>query len=58
MLRIRGKGGRERLVPVLPVAARAVEAYRALLPFPPDPAAPLFLGVARRRRSTSGTCRR
>jgi integrase/recombinase XerC len=45
MLRIRGKGGRERLVPVLPVAARAVEAYLALLPFPPDPAAPLFLGV-------------
>jgi integrase/recombinase XerC len=45
MLRIRGKGGRERLVPVLPVAARAVEAYRALVPFTPDPRAPLFLGV-------------
>jgi integrase/recombinase XerC len=45
MLRIRGKGGRERLVPVLPVAARAVENYRALLPFAPDPAAPLFRGV-------------
>ena len=45
MLRVRGKGGRERLVPVLPAAARAVEAYRALLPFPPDPARPLFLGA-------------
>ena len=45
MLRIRGKGGRERLVPVLPVAARAVEAYRALLPFAPAPAAALFLGA-------------
>jgi integrase/recombinase XerC len=46
MLRIRGKGGRERLVPVLPVAARAVEAYRALLPgAPPPPEAPLFLGA-------------
>lgn len=45
MLRIRGKGGRERLVPVLPVAAAAVEAYRALMPFPPNPAAPLFRGV-------------
>jgi len=45
MLRVRGKGGRERLVPVLPVAAQAVEAYRALMPFPPDPAAPLFRGV-------------
>ena len=44
-LRIRGKGGRERLVPVLPVAARAVETYRALLPFTPGPAAPLFLGA-------------
>lgn len=45
MLRIRGKGGRERLVPVLPAAARAVEAYRALLPFGPAPGAPLFLGA-------------
>ncbi len=45
MLRIRGKGGRERLVPVLPVAARAVEAYRALLPFAPAPADALFLGA-------------
>ncbi len=44
-LRIRGKGGRERLVPVLPVAARAVEAYRALVPFQPGAAAPLFLGA-------------
>ncbi len=45
MLRIRGKGGRERLVPVLPVAARAVETYRALLPFEPSPEAALFLGA-------------
>jgi len=45
MLRVKGKGGKERLVPVLPVAAKAVEAYRALMPFPPDPAAPLFRGV-------------
>jgi integrase/recombinase XerC len=44
-LRIRGKGGRERVVPVLPAAARAVEAYRALLPIAPAPAAPLFLGA-------------
>jgi integrase/recombinase XerC len=44
-VRIRGKGGRERVVPVLPVAARAVESYRALLPFAPEPAAPLFLGA-------------
>ncbi|TPE47584.1 tyrosine recombinase XerC [Amaricoccus solimangrovi] len=44
-LRITGKGGRERLVPVLPVAARAVEDYRALLPYAPGPEAPLFLGA-------------
>jgi integrase/recombinase XerC len=44
-VRIRGKGGRERIVPVLPVAARAVEAYRALCPFAPARSAPLFLGA-------------
>jgi integrase/recombinase XerC len=44
-LRIRGKGGRERLVPVLPVARRAVETYRGLCPFAPEPAAPLFVGA-------------
>jgi integrase/recombinase XerC len=45
VLRIRGKGGRERLVPVLPVAAGAVETYRRLCPFAPPPDAPLFLGT-------------
>ncbi len=45
VLRIRGKGGRERLAPVLPVVARAVETYRALCPYAPGPEAPLFLGV-------------
>jgi integrase/recombinase XerC len=44
-LRIRGKGGRERLVPVLPAAAAAVERYARLCPFPTDPAAPLFRGA-------------
>jgi integrase/recombinase XerC len=45
VLRITGKGGRERLVPVLPVAARAVDAYLRLLPHTPAPDAPLFLGA-------------
>lgn len=45
VLRIRGKGGRERIAPVLPVVARAVESYRTLCPFAPGPAAPLFLGA-------------
>jgi integrase/recombinase XerC len=43
VLRIRGKGGRERIVPVLPVAVRAVEAYRAICPHAPG----------RRRRCSS-----
>jgi integrase/recombinase XerC len=45
MLRIRGKGGKVRLVPVLPVARAAVEEYRGRVPFAPDPAAPLFRGA-------------
>jgi integrase/recombinase XerC len=44
-LRIRGKGGRERLVPVLPVARDAVEAYRRICPYEPGPEAPLFVGA-------------
>lgn len=44
-LRIRGKGGRERMVPVLPVAAAAVEAYRRICPWEPAPDGPLFLGA-------------
>jgi integrase/recombinase XerC len=42
---IRGKGNRERRVPILPVVREAVEAYRALCPFEPAPGAPLFLGA-------------
>ena len=44
-LRITGKGGRQRIVPVLAVARRAVETYRGLCPYEPGPAAPLFLGA-------------
>jgi integrase/recombinase XerC len=44
-LRIRGKGGRDRMVPVLPVARRAVEDYRRLCPLDPGPTGPLFLGA-------------
>lgn len=45
VLKIRGKGRKERVVPVLPVARRAVETYRALCPFAPEPEAALFLGA-------------
>lgn len=44
-LRIKGKGGRERVVPVLQVARRAVEVYRGLCPWGLGPEAPLFLGA-------------
>jgi integrase/recombinase XerC len=44
-LRITGKGGRERVIPVLPAAKDAVEAYVAVCPWPVQPAAPLFRGV-------------
>ncbi len=44
-LRIRGKGGRERLVPVLPVARRAVETYLAACPWPLEADGPLFVGL-------------
>lgn len=44
-LRIVGKGGKERMVPVLPVARRAVADYAALCPHPASPELPLFRGV-------------
>ena len=44
-LRITGKGGKERLVPVLPVAREAVADYARLCPFDLAHAAPLFRGV-------------
>lgn len=44
-LRILGKGGKERVVPVLPAAAQAVRAYTDLCPFDLAPGAPLFRGV-------------
>ncbi len=44
-LRIRGKGGKERMVPVLPAARRAVDHYAALCPFPIEAGTPLFLGA-------------
>lgn len=42
---IKGKGGRERVVPVLPVAAAAVGEYLRLAPWTLSPGAPLFRGV-------------
>ena len=44
-LRIRGKGGKDRLVPLLPVARDAVAAYLRACPWPVAPDAPLFRAV-------------
>lgn len=44
-LRITGKGGRERIVPILPALARAVEEYRALCPHHLTDDGPLFRGL-------------
>ncbi len=58
MLTVTGKGGKQRLVPILPAARLAIDAYLAACPHVVDPDAPLFLGtrgglladgVARRR---------
>lgn len=45
VLRIVGKGGKERLVPVLPVTRNAIARYIALCPYPLAPDTPLFLGA-------------
>lgn len=44
-LRIRGKGGRERIVPVVAAAREAVAGYARLCPYPLTRSAPLFRGV-------------
>ena len=48
-LRVRGKGNKERLVPILPIVADAVAAYLATCPIPPLPDEPLFKGARGRR---------
>ncbi len=45
VLTVTGKGNKERIVPILPVVAEAIAAYRAACPFKPKPDAPLFLGA-------------
>lgn len=44
-LRIIGKGNKERIVPVLPIAQAAVDRYLALAPFPLEIGSALFRGV-------------
>ncbi|MBN9307172.1 MAG: recombinase XerC [Devosia sp. 67-54] len=44
-LRVTGKGGKTRLVPLIEPVRQAVEAYLKLCPFPLTPSQPLFRGV-------------
>lgn len=44
-LRIIGKGGKERVVPVLPAAREAVDAYLRLCPYPTKAQEPLFRAI-------------
>lgn len=54
-MRIRGKGGKERIVPLLPAVLQAVEAYLALCPWHGEP---LFLGARGKRLDAAVAQRR
>ena len=45
VLRITGKGGKERVVPVLPVTIAAIYRYRAMVPYTLEREGPIFLGA-------------
>ncbi|MEO1493959.1 MAG: tyrosine recombinase XerC [Pseudomonadota bacterium] len=45
VLRVTGKGGKEREVPIVPASRAAVDVYLDLCPFPPAPGQALFLGA-------------
>jgi integrase/recombinase XerC len=45
VLRILGKGGKARMVPILPVTQDAIGAYMAQCPYPLTPAGPMVLGA-------------
>lgn len=44
-LRIKGKGNKERIVPVIPAARKAVDAYLRQCPWQLEPGMPVFRGV-------------
>lgn len=45
VLRVTGKRGKARMVPLLPQVREAIEAYLALCPYPPEKDQPLFRGA-------------
>ena len=48
-LRIKGKGGKVRIVPVIPAVREAIEAYAALCPYGLNARTPLFYGARGKR---------
>ncbi len=48
-IRVLGKGGKERIVPILPVVSQAIDAYVDLCPYRPGYDGPLFLGARGKR---------
>jgi len=54
---VTGKGNKQRMVPVLPVVARAMDDYLAACPYPLGDDDPLFVGV-RGRRLNAGVVQR
>ena len=46
---VHGKGGKQRLVPLLPVVAAALAAYAGQCPWPLEPGCPLFYGARGKR---------
>jgi integrase/recombinase XerC len=49
ILKIRGKGNKDRIVPVIPAARSAVDAYLRLCPHAHEADTPLFLGIRGKR---------
>lgn len=45
IIRVKGKGGKERIVPVLPPVQQAIERYLACVPYTLQPQGPLFVGA-------------
>ena len=54
---VTGKGNKQRMVPVLPVVARAMDDYLAACPYPQGDDDPLFVGV-RGKRLNAGVVQR
>ena len=44
-LNVSGKGGKQRIVPLLPCVLQAVEIYRSSCPYPIGPSHPIFIGA-------------